>query len=55
MTMLHKMGPVCNKINELMKLLGINGELASIYGNAQNVPALDSCVTKVLIRCRKVP
>ena len=48
-----QMRPVCDKINELIKLLGINGEMIFIHCNAHIVPALDSGVTKVLIDVEK--
>ena len=48
-----QMRPVCDKINELINLLGINGEMIFIHCNAHIVPALDSGVTKVLIDVEK--
>ena len=44
-----QMRPVCEKINELIKLLAIDGEIIFIHCNAHIVPALDAGVTKVLI------
>ena len=44
-----QMRPVCEKLNELIKLLGIDGEMIYIHCNAHIVPALDAGVTKVLI------
>ena len=45
-----QMRPVCDKLNELIKLLGIDGEMVFIHCNAHIVPALDTGVTKVLIK-----
>ena len=44
-----QMRPVCDQINALIQLLGINGEMIFIHCNAHIVPVLDSGVTKFLI------
>ena len=44
-----QMRSVCEKFNELIQLLGIDGEMIYIHCNAHIVPAIDSGVTKVLI------
>ena len=44
-----QMRSVCEKLNELINLLGIDGEMIYIHCNAHIIPAIDSGVTKVLI------
>lgn len=48
-----QMRPVCDKINELIQLLGIDGSMIFIHCNAHIVPALDTGVTKVLTDVEK--
>ena len=44
-----QMRPVNEKMNELIKLLGIDGDMIFIHCNAHIVPALDTGVTKCLV------